>query len=258
MPLPVGAALCLCMLVLSGCGATEAINPTPLPTLPPAPTATPDVGFEVNVTAVPTARPHHVKPTPTRFVPPQSAYIALSSASGPPAQRLVVVRGGHLPPSRTVSLQWSLGSKSPSTSPISTTTRTGPHGELRSRFTVPASPPGKYSIVAAIDGEIVATAAYRVESKATLSGHVSPAPQGETVHIRGRHFLPRVKLLLVIYPMSVHRKPVILGRVRSNSQGRFAYTRTVRKLSLGQYAVRAWSQDALATQMAETFIQVVI
>jgi hypothetical protein len=45
---------------------------------------------------------------------------------------------------------------------------------------------------------------------------------------------------------------------RSGGSGGFTYTRVVPKLALGQYVVRAWSQDAFAAEMAETYIQVVI
>jgi hypothetical protein len=51
---------------------------------------------------------------------------------------------------------------------------------------------------------------------------------------------------------------VVIGTVKTNGDGAFIYTRTLADLPLGQYAVRAWSQDAFAAQMAETFIQVVI
>jgi hypothetical protein len=87
---------------------------------------------------------------------------------------------------------------------------------------------------------------------------VTAVSKGEQVRLRGRHFLPHVKLLLLAYPMSVHGKPVVIGTVHSNAKGRFTYTRTLARLPLGQYAVRAWSQNAFAAQMAETFIQVVI
>lgn len=245
-------ALCL---VLSACGSQQSLNPTPLPTLAPTITATPEVGFVVNVTAVATARPHPVQPTPTRFVPPASPYIVLSSASGPPMQRVVVVSGGHLPPSTSIQLEWSLGGKS---SPISTTAQTGRGGGLRSTFTIPASPPGKYRVLATTNGTIWASTVYRVRSAATLSGSVSSVVHGERVTVAGKHFLPRVKLLLIAYPMSVRGKPVIIGTARSDGSGAFTYTRTIGKLPLGEYALRAWSQDALAAQMAETFIQVVI
>lgn len=253
--LTTGAATLVGALFLSACGSQQALNPTPLPTLPPTLTATPEVGFVVNVTAVPTAPPHHVRPTPTAFTPPGHPYIVLSSTAGPPVQRVVSVRGGHLPPSSTVQLVWSLGRK---TSSISTTTRAGPGGGFRSSFTIPASPPGTYRVLAMINGAIWAGANYRVESQATLSGHVASASGGERVQIRGKHFLPRVKLLLVAYPLSAKAKPVVIGTVKTNGDGAFIYTRTLADLPLGQYAVRAWSQDAFAAQMAETFIQVVI
>lgn len=154
-----------------------------------------------------------------------------------------------------MQLEWSLGGKA---SPISTTARTGAGGGLRSSFTVPASPPGKYRILASVNGAIVARADYRVSSTATLSGKVTSVSRGEEIRLRGKHFLPHVKLLLIAYPMSEHAKPVVIGDVRSNGKGAFTYTRTLATLPLGQYAVRAWSQNAFAAQMAETFIQVVI
>jgi hypothetical protein len=166
-----------------------------------------------------------------------------------------VVTGGHLPPSSQVALEWSLGGKA---SPISTMAQTGRHGGLRSTFSIPASPPGKYRILASVNGVIWAGSVYRVQSAATMSGSVTPAAHGEHVQLRGRHFVSNVKLLLVAYPLSTRGKPVVLGTVHSDGHGAFAYTRTVRTLPLGQYVVRAWSQSALTAQVAETFIQVVI
>ncbi len=250
-----GAAAILCAIVLAGCGSQQSLNPTPLPTFPPTSTATPEVGFVVNVTAVPTVRPHHAQPTPTSFAPPTHPYIVLSRDSGPPAQQAIVVRGGHFPASSIVQLEWSLNGKKSS---ISTTTRTGRGGALRSSFTIPASPPGQYRVVATINGTVWAGAGYRVQSDARLSGRVSSVSRGEQIHVRGKHFLPHVKLLLVAYPMSARGKPVIVGTVRTDAKGAFTYTRTLTKLPMGQYALRAWSQNAFAAQMAETFIQVVI
>jgi hypothetical protein len=252
---PVGCAALLCALLLSACGSSQSLNPTPLPTHVPTVTATPEVGFVVNVTAIPTARPHHAQPTPTPFKPPAHPYIVLSSTSGPPAQRTIVVRGGHLPKTSSISLEWSLKGKA---SPVSTPAQTNRDGVLRTSFTIPASPPGTYRVVATVNGFTWASAEYRVRSAAVLSGSVAPAQHGERITIRGRHFLSHVKLLLVAYPMSARGKPIVIGTIDTDGTGAFSYAHTVPKLPLGQYVVRAWSQNAFAAEMAETFIQVVI
>jgi hypothetical protein len=226
-----------------------------LPTAAPTATPTAVVDFAVQVTAVATARPRHPHPTPTSFKPPARPYIVLSQTTGPPAQRVITVRGGHLPKSSAITLAWSLKKAS---APLSTTVGTSKAGALRARFTIPASPPGSYRVLASVGGVLWASALYTVKSNATLLGKVALTSHGERISVTGRHFLPRVKLLLVAYPMSARGKPTVIGMARSGGSGGFTYTRVVPKLALGQYVVRAWSQDAFAAEMAETYIQVVI
>lgn len=255
LPRAAGLPLVACVLFLSACGTSQSLNPTPLPTAAPTVTPTAQVDFAVEVTAIPTVRPRHAQPTPTSFKPPARPYIALSRSVGPPAQQVITVRGGHLPKSSPVTLAWSLKKAS---APISTTVWSGKRGTLRARFTVPASPPGTYRVLALVNGVEWASAAYSVKSNATLVGKVALTQRGERITMTGQQFLPRVKLLLVAYPMSARGKPVVIGMARSDGSGAFTYTRVVPKLRLGQYVVRAWSQDAFAAEMAETYIQVVI
>lgn len=245
--------ICAC---LSGCASSAAVlvTPTPLPTL--APTSTPDIGFAVVVTPVgePTVTPTP-EPTSTPFVVPSGPYIELVPSTGPPATRRLIVRGGHLPPSAGVQLGWSRDGKS---APITTPAGTDSHGRLLTQFVVPAAPPGTYHVLLLLGGVRYASAPYVVSSRATLTVSVSAVSGGESLTIRGRRFLPRIKLLLIAYPIDAGGKPVVVGKVRSGHHGAFKYSRTVSGLALGQYTLRAWSNDALAAQMAETFFQVVI
>jgi hypothetical protein len=142
--------------------------------------------------------------------------------------------------------------------PIIRAANTDAHGKLVARLAIPASPPGSYKVVALVGGVRYAVANYSVVSEGQLSVSVSPTGSGELLHIRGHHFLPRMKLLLAAYPMNTRGKPVVIGVVRCGAKGRFHVERKVQKLALEQYALRAWSQNGMTAQMAETFFQVVI
>lgn len=249
------AAACLA-LALSGCGAVLGSSPRPTPTSLPLPTGTPDIGFAVAVTpasaAVATAT---ARPTATRFVAPHRAYIRLLPASGPPKSMTIRVLGAHLP--ANAQLQLTLTSAG-SRGPVSTSASTDAGGRLQSRFTVPGAAPGRYRIVASLNGVTYAAAAYTVISDASLTVQTSSYGKGARVTVRGQRFLSHLKLLLVAYPMDVRGKPILVGDARTNARGAFRFVTTLRKLPPGQYALRAWSQNALAAQMADTFFQVVI
>jgi hypothetical protein len=165
------------------------------------------------------------------------------------------VRGGHLPPSAAVQLGWSRDGKS---APITTPAGTDKHGNLLTQFVIPAAPPGTYYVVLLIGGARFASAPYVVRSRATLNVVVSSASGGDRLFIQGRRFLPHLKLLLVAYPIDTGGKAVVIGTTWCGRRGGFRYSRTVTGLALGQYVLRAWSNDALVAEMAETYFQVVI
>ena len=242
------------MCLLAGCGQEAMPLPTPIPTAEP--TQTPEVAFKVELTPVarPTASPTP-RPAPTRFVPPTGPYIVLLPSSGPPASRQITVRGAHLPPSSPLDLGWSPDGR---TAPIVRRAGTDRAGKLVAQFTVPASRPGKYRIVATVNGVRYARAIYRVTSDATLTASAAPSGDAEIVHVHGTDFLPRERLLLVAYPMSVRGKAIIIGYTHCGRRGRFRFHRTLPGLPPGQYALRAYSQDGLSAQMGETFFEVVI
>jgi hypothetical protein len=195
------------------------------------------------------------QPTPTHFTPPAGPYIVLLPSVGPPASRQITVRGGHLPPSSAVQLSWSPDGR---VAPITRSAGTDRAGNLVSQFTVPASPPGRYRIVATVNGVRYALAIYHMTSQALLSASAAPQRGAEVVRVKGRAFLPYEKLLLIAYPMSVRGKPIVVGRARCGRKGNFHFETTMSELAPGQYALRAYSQDALSAQMGETFFEVVI
>lgn len=242
------------LALLTGCGQDAMPVPTPVPTL--APTQTPEVGFAVELTPLPRATPTPTpRPVPTRFVPPAGPYIVLLPPQGPPVSRQITVRGAHLPPSSAVQLSWSPDGRS---APVTRQAGTDRSGNLLTQFSVPAAPPGRYRITASVNGVRYALAIYRVASQALLSASAEPAHGAETVRVQGSQFLPREKLLLVAYPMSVRGKPIVVGIARCGRKGRFRFETTLRGLAPGQYALRAYSQDAMSAQMGETFFEVVI
>ncbi|MGH2442791.1 MAG: hypothetical protein ACRDFX_06470 [Chloroflexota bacterium] len=206
----------------------------------------------VTIRAAPKPTP---RAAPTRFVPPAGPYIRLAPSSGLPVARMIAVRGANLPKSATVSLVWSPGGRASSLNTTSWTTR---KGTIATGFSVPASPPGSYRISLQVRGVSYATSVYRVTSHASLLVSVAPGSDGDTVRIRGKAFLHHSQLLLVAYLVTRHPKPILLGSSRSSSTGRFSFQLTTRKLAPGEYTLRAYSTNALAAQMAETYFQVAI
>jgi hypothetical protein len=154
-----------------------------------------------------------------------------------------------------VQLGWSSNGKS---APITTAAGTDRKGNLLTQFTVPASPPGTYQVLLTVGGVRYAAAPYAVSSAATLTARATGVAGGDRIRVRGANFMPRLKLLLIAYPIDIRGRPIVVGTVRCGSHGRFKYSRMLTKLSLGQYALRAWSTDAMSAQMAETYFQVVI
>jgi hypothetical protein len=115
-----------------------------------------------------------------------------------------------------------------------------------------------YEVVADINGVRWATARYAVVSRASLTVHVLPAAPGDTLHISGLHFLPHLKLALVVYPLFKGPSAAVIGRPVTDAYGRFVLVHIDPKLVPGQYLLRAWSLDALSSQLAETYFQVVV
>jgi hypothetical protein len=135
---------------------------------------------------------------------------------------------------------------------------TGPSGNLRTTFSVPAAPPGSYRVSIASQGALVRAAVYHVISRAEISVGVKPSLQGDTISVRGRLFLPRTNLSLIAYPLFPGPGPLVLGTPRSDSSGRFDLTVVTRKVAPGEYGVRAYSVGPLTSQQAVTYFQVTV
>jgi hypothetical protein len=140
-------------------------------------------------------------------------------------------------------------------SELNTSIYTGPRGNINVPYTVPMSAPGTYLLEAEINGRIVATARYIVTSHAALTVQAN-ASHGETLVIRGHHFIPDFKLALVAYATVGDAKPLVLGMTRSSRHGSFVFRTTTSKLVPGQYVLRSWSVSDLAAQMSETVFEV--
>lgn len=242
-----------------GCASSTA---SPEPVLPhftptPAPTPTIPVSFAVSITAIPLI--HHVvrHPRPrvtVPAVPRYGPYLVLTPLSGPPSSQTITVSGGRLPRDVTLQLIWSPAGRS---SPISRTAYTDRRGNLRSSLIIPASPPGLYEIMADYGGVPYAAAWYSVVSRATLAVTVTSVGQGEDLQVWGKHFLPRLKVVLVTYHAAGGLPVAVLGTATSTARGQLELT-THRQLAPGEYVMRAWSTSTLSAQMAETFFQVVL
>ena len=163
------------------------------------------------------------------------------------------VMGGNLPHSVAVDLLWSPHGR---VSPLSTTGYTDRRGDLTQAMLIPASPPGSYRVVAVVGGVPYATARYRVVSRASMSAAVSLDRSGEHLAVRGRRFLPHLRLMLVAYAMFTGPKARRIGVVWADSRGRFSLTRSVRGFAPGQYVLSAWAMSALSSQVADTFFEV--
>jgi hypothetical protein len=248
-------AVCMAFGGLVGCSAFASASPTPTISRPPAvPTPTRQVGFVVRVTVPPTLPAAHTpRPTSTPFVPPRHPYILLQPSSGPPVSRFVRLLGGNLPKRVPVDMVWApKGHKSQ----LNTVIYTGPRGNIDVSYTVPMSAPGTYSLVAEISGRQVASATYNVASHATLEVSTAVVSNGESLVIRGHHFIPNFKLALVAYQTVGKSTPLVLGMAQSSKHGAFVFRTTTNKLTPGQYVLRSWSVSDLAAQMAETFFEV--
>lgn len=239
-------------LALAGCASNTATVAPPVATAPPIPTAT--IGLSVAITAVPTpvARPRPT-PTATRFVPPAGPWVLLMPNHGPPESGSITVVAGNLPPRSPVTVTWSPSSHG---SPLTLDVYTGPRGNLRTPFSVPAAPPGVYRISIQSQGLTVRQTLYRVVSRAGLIAAAQPSARGDQITIRGRRFLARTRLLLVAYPLFRGARPVTIGTTRTDALGRFVLAAVTRQTVPGEYELRAYSVGTLAAQVADTFFQV--
>ncbi|MDQ2742965.1 MAG: hypothetical protein M3Z66_11815 [Chloroflexota bacterium] len=239
---------------LSGCGAQAAGPPAPPSTPTPPPTPTVTLGFEVVSSAVPATPPRPTpRPTATPFVIPAGPYLELVPNSGPPISRTILVRGGGLPHSALVDLEWTISGHSAG---VGTAVTTSIHGKLGTRFRIPGAPPGRYKVMVLVGGVPYATAWYTVRSAATLTAEVAGDPGRQAIVIRGRGFVPRLRLLLIAYPLERGSVPRVLAETRADTRGRIDLIRTGRNLRPGEYLIRAWSESAISSQMAQTILQV--
>lgn len=243
------AGMVACLL-LTSCRQARPI-PTPLPSPSPTFTPTPQQGFAVSVTSL-TPSPAPL-PTATPFRPPKMPWLQLIPNQGPPVSKTILVRGGRLPPSSPARLVWTQGHEQTSITALASTT---PRGGLSARFPAPAAPPGTYRVLLEIGGAVWVSARYRVHSSANLSVQIRPASQGTDLRLHGDHFVPGIRLQLIVTPLAAHRKPFLLGTVHASSDGSFRFETRSRKLLPGQYVVQAVSITAVSAQMAETFFQV--
>jgi hypothetical protein len=248
------ASLTLVTLLVCGCGSTRAAavrkpSPTPLPTL--------QSGFKIEVTPVSVKRTNppksHRRPTP--FIPPKGPYLALFPKSGPPLSRTILVRGGGLPRSAPIQLSWGPPRRALG---LTRTVYSNGKGNFSASFSIPGSPPGFYQITAQVNGVSYASSRYSVISAAVLSVRVSARRKGERVVVRGRRFLPKLRLVLIAYPMVAGGKVQVFGSLKTAKNGSFKFLMVTRKLQPGQYLLEALSQSALSTQMSQTFFQVVV
>lgn len=252
------AALLLASLTLiaGGCGGREAAAPISATSTPaPLPTATISVGFVVQITPVSTRVPKATpRPTTTPFRAPRGMpYLILEPNAGPPASRTITVRGRGLPSSTAMSLVWAAPGRDVGVATSATTSRSG---GLSTHFTIPASPPGAYNVLAEVNGIPYASAHYTVVSTASLTATVTGSPGNVYLSVHGNHFLPRLRLVLIAYPVGKGARALYLGVCRTSSSGKLSYAH-LERLTSGQYILRAWSASALSSQMAETFFQVV-
>lgn len=212
--------------------------------------------MDVTPIAIREKQPRRVQARPTPFVVPKGPYLAVSPDAGPPVARTIAVSGGRLPASSAIQLIWApLGKHS---SAVSRTAYTDARGNFSTRFTIPGSPPGIYQIVANTNFYQYAAARYVVKSAAGLSVRITSAGKDEQVRVRGRQFIPHLKLLLIAYPLFSGGNSVLLGNAQADGKGSFTYSVVTPSLHTGEYFLRAWSADALAAQMAEAYFQVVI
>jgi hypothetical protein len=143
-------------------------------------------------------------------------------------------------------------------SALSQTAYTDSKGTLSAELEIPASQPGAYLVTITIGGVRYASALYTVKTAATLAVQVSSTLQGERVSIIGKRFISGLKLALFAYPMVHGAAGILLGTVHASRKGAFHFVLTGRKLAPGQYVLQAWSLNALSSQMADTFFEVII
>jgi hypothetical protein len=250
--------LCGIGLALAGCASDTATVPNPPAAHPARPTATATVrvAFAVDVTPIPTVAKRHAAPHPvaTRFKAPPGPYLQLMPRSGPPVSRTIHLRGGNLPKITEVTVTWGAARQA---SPLTTTVWTGPHGVFTTNFVVPGAAPGVYVLRVEINGVVMASAVYTVESRAMLAAAATPDAAGDRVAVTGRRFVPNTRLLVVAYLLLHPKKAVILGRPRTDARGGLSFSVSTAKLAPGQYVLRAYTVSAIAAQMAETYFQVV-
>ena len=253
------APLAALALGVSACNSQSAPTPAAVPRATPTPTPRPtaQVGFDVAVTpaALPKVRTPIRRPTPAPATTTRGPYIILEPNSGPPLSTTMLIQGGHLPDSALAEILWSpRGHKSA----LSQTAYTNAKGNLSAELEIPASQPGIYSVTITIGGVRYASAPYTVKTAATLAVQVSSNPQGELLSITGKRFISGLKLALFAYPMVHGGTGILLGSVHANRGGSFHFLLAGRKLAPGQYILQAWSVNALSSQMAETFFEVII
>ncbi len=246
-------------VLLAGCATdTGAVQPVAPTLAPPQPTVAPTQSVAFAVAVTPQATPKRIRPLPrpiaTRFVVPPGPYLVLSPNSGPPVSRAISIRGGNFPRDSEITLSWFSGRHF---STLSTNGWTDRHGSLKIAFVVPATPPGSYKIRAEFGGLAYAISTYRVRSYASVQATVAPDAYGDRVTIEGHGFVPKVKLLLVAYPLFAKQHAVVLGTAESSNRGQFSFHGNTLKLLPGQYALRVWTMDALAAQVSDTYFQVV-
>jgi hypothetical protein len=165
------------------------------------------------------------------------------------------VSGGHLPRFAQVDLAWVAGGKK---SPMLTTAQTDGRGVLTARFVVPAVRPGYYQIAALVRKVRVASTSYHVILQAVVDAAVRAGPGGDQLRVTGRRFAPGARVLLAAYPMFQGTGPVTLGVVRASSAGRIRFVKSTRRLTPGEYELRAWSLDFVTVDLADAFFQVVV
>jgi hypothetical protein len=167
----------------------------------------------------------------------------------------ITLTAGNLPARSPVTVTWSTFRRG---SPLTLAILTGPRGNLRTGFSVPAAPLGSYRITLAAHGVLLAHSTYLVVSSASIRAAVNPDPHGDSVAVTGVKFLARTQLLLVAYPLPTGRHPIVLGSTRTDGSGRCSFRTVTSKLAPGEYSLRAFTVGGLVSQIAETYFQVTI
>jgi hypothetical protein len=134
---------------------------------------------------------------------------------------------------------------------------TGPHGNLRTPFSVPAAPLGAYPVTLTSSHTLLRSI-FRVDSHAGLAAAAVPTAGGDRIIVHGRGFLPETRVSLIAYPLFAGAQASTLAVVRTNARGRLVLRVVNSTLQPGEYQLSAYSVDTFASKLAQTFFEVTV